>query len=169
MGQSCHRGALSFAGYSRHDFQRRDLVPFQTEAEPKFHGAAGKVAGKPAGDHELSVLLFTRKQFTRVLILGRRFRLPLLDGGSAAVGMPLVLHDCVVREALGNRLAVLRVGSEIGGDGVWQIEIHDRPSVENSEHSLRRSLGQRWRPTVTLWAGFLSSSAARRATACSPT
>ena len=44
------------------------------------------------------------------------------------VGVPLVLHDGIFGEALRNGLAVAFVCGEIGGDGFWQIESHDRPS-----------------------------------------
>ena len=52
----------------------------------------------------------------------------LLDRGPAVVGVPFVLHDGVLREALSNGLAVALVGGEVGGDGFWQIESHGHPS-----------------------------------------
>ena len=60
--------------------------------------------------------------------------LPLLDRGTAVVGVPLVLHDGIVREAPRNGLAVGLVGGEIGGDGFWQIESHGS-SLQVSENS----------------------------------
>src|SRR5258707_12453895 len=104
------------------DFQRRDLLAFESEEEPKIHGAPGKIAGEPAGDDDLSVLLFAREGFARVLVLGRSLRLPLPDRRPAAVGVPFILHDGLFGEALRKGLSVALIGGEKGGEGVWEIE-----------------------------------------------
>ena len=44
----------------RNNFQRRNLVAFKLEEEPKVNRAAGKVSHQMAGDNRLSVLLFAR-------------------------------------------------------------------------------------------------------------
>src|SRR5882757_10862536 len=95
------------------DFQRCDLFAFESEDEPKVHRAAGKIAGEPAGDDDLSVLLFAREGFARVLVLGRSLRLPLPDRGPAAVGVPFILHDAFYGEALAKGLSVALIGGEI--------------------------------------------------------
>ena len=109
---------------SRNDFQRRDFVAFQSEKEPKIHGAARKVAGESTGHNELPVLVFARKRFARVLVLGRGLRFPLLDRGLAVVGVSLIRHDGSFSKALRNRLAVALIGGEVGGDGCRQFELH---------------------------------------------
>jgi len=98
-------------------------------SSPKIHGAAGKVAGELAGDDDLGGLLLAGKWLGRVLVLGRGFHLPLLDGGLALIGVPFVLHDGIIREALSDSLAVALVGGEVRGDGFWQIERHGRLPV----------------------------------------
>src|SRR5262249_45248245 len=104
---------------SRDDLQRGDLVAFQSEEVPNVHGAAGKVAGELAGDDELAVLLLGGNWLARVLVLGRGFYFPLHDGSLALVGVPLVLHDCVVREALSQSFALALVGGEVHSNGFW--------------------------------------------------
>src|SRR5262249_44610579 len=106
----------------RHDFQRRDLVPFELEEESKVNGAAGKIANQVAGDDGLPVLLFARERLTGVLILCRGVRLPRFDCGSAFVSVPLVLHDGIFSETLRNGFAVTAVCGEVSGDGFWQAE-----------------------------------------------
>src|SRR6516164_3748961 len=100
----------------RDDFERRDSVVFEFKEETEIDGAARKVAGEPAGDHDLAALPLTREGFAPVLIPGRGFRLPLLDGGTALIGVPLILYDGVLSEALRHRLAVNLVRSEVSGD-----------------------------------------------------
>jgi peptidoglycan/LPS O-acetylase OafA/YrhL len=118
LGMLLYRSGLD----SRNDFQRCDLVAFESEEESEIHGAAGKVAGEPAGDDDLPVLLFARERLARVLVLGRGIRFPLFDRGPALVGVPLVFHDGRFCETPGNGLAIEFVGGEKGGDGRWQIE-----------------------------------------------
>jgi hypothetical protein len=49
------------------------------------------------------------------------------------VGVSLILDNRIAREALRNGLAISRVCGEIGGDGYWQMESHDRSSSEMPE------------------------------------
>src|ERR1700730_18348815 len=99
------------------DFQRRDLVVFEYEEEPKVHGAAGEIAGEAAGEDGLSILLLGRERLTRVCVFRRTIGLPFLDRGQAVVGVTFVFHDGLFRETPGNSLAVTFVRGEIGGDG----------------------------------------------------
>src|SRR5438093_7376469 len=107
---------------SWYDFQRRNLVPFEFEKEPKVNGAAGKVSNQMASNNRLSVLLFARERLACVFILCRGIRLPLFDCGPASVGVPLVLHDGIFSQTLRERLAVTFVCGEVGGDLFWQVE-----------------------------------------------
>src|SRR5262249_30391801 len=92
--------------------------------EPKVNGAAREVAREPAGDDELCAVLFTREGLARVLILGRGFGLPLLDGGTTLVGMPFVLNNGILGETVRNGLPAGIVSGEVSGDRFWQIESH---------------------------------------------
>ena len=85
---------------SWYDFQRRNLVPFEFEEEPKVNGAAGKVSNQMAGDDRLPLLRFARNWLACVFILGRGIRLPLFDCGPAFMGVALVLHDGIFSETL---------------------------------------------------------------------
>src|SRR5882672_4988584 len=107
---------------SRYDLQRSNLPTFECEEESKVSGAAGKVSNQMAGDDRLPLLLFARERLACVFILCRGIRLPLFDCGPAFVGVPLVRHDGIFSEALGNGLAVTFVCGKVGGDGFWQVE-----------------------------------------------
>src|SRR5262245_61408816 len=91
---------------SRDDFQRGNLVAFEFKEELQVNRTAGKVAGKAASDDESTDPFLASKRLAGVLVLGRGIFLPLLDRGTASVGAPFVLEDCVFRETLRNGLAV---------------------------------------------------------------
>src|SRR5436190_33478 len=133
--------------HSRDDFQRCDLVAVEAEEEPQVDGAAGEVAGKPAGDDDHPVLLLAREWLARVLVLGGGVRLALPDRGLAEIGLPLVLYDGGFREAPGTGIGTFLVGGEVGDDGFWQIESHG--SSLQVRHTGAIAPHASWTPTGT--------------------
>ena len=75
-------------------------VGFELEGESKVNRTPRKSARDAAGHYEPFIHLFARERLVGRPIHCKNIRTPLLDGGSACVGMPVGFYDSGLTETL---------------------------------------------------------------------